>query len=619
MKRIILLSIFLFILYNLFSQSRTGPGGVGSTDGTSNLVLWLDANTISGINGSTITSWNDGSGNGNDFTGGNGAVFNNPSVNGYPAFNFNGSSHYFERAFTAGITPSNFTILTATNVLSSGTHKAVISNRDDPVGGATAGFILYAVPSSNDWQFWTGRASGAWEVATGGTSTSGSWAGQMIDYQNIVNGKELNINGSIDDVTTHNMTSNTSRPCRVGAGQNETSPNYYFNGDIGEIIMFNIVINSAQKIIINNYLAAKYNYNLNSNDLYSQDNVGNGDYDNEVAGIGRVDALNLHDDAQGTGMMRILNPTGLGNDEFMMWGHDNGIAQVKELIDVPVTVQGRFDRVWRVSEVNSAGVSRNVGDVDVRWDLSGLGTIVTTDLRLLIDTDNDGVFADETPIGGAANLGGNIYQFAGVSAIANNVRVTLGTINLAATPLPIGLVNFNASLNVDKVDLSWITSSEINNDFFTVERSLDSENWEEILLVPGAGNRDQLMKYFDSDYDPILGVSYYRLKQTDFNGNFEYFNIVPIRFEKTENVKRGISLYPNPVSQGGIVQLEFKNVFESEMLVVLRDAMGRVLYSKNIIDRKIINLPISLETPEGIYLVTIFSENGIHSKKLIIK
>lgn len=536
------ISSFLFL--NL-GFAQTGPGGVGATDGTSSLVLWLDANTVSGINGATISSWVDQSGYGYDFTGGNGAILTSPSVNGYPALSFNGTSHYFERAFTAGITPANFTIFSATKVLTNSNYKTVISNRENPAGSATAGFMLYSIPSSNNWQFWTGTSSGAWQQTTGNTSTAGSWAGQMLEYRNTTNGKKLFLNGTVNATNSHSMTSNASRPCRVGAGRNEGTPDYYFRGDIGEVIMFDEVLNSAQEIIINNYLAAKYNYTLSSNDVYSQDNAGAGNYDHDVAGIGRVSATNLHDDAQGTGIVRILNPTGLGNNEFLMWGHNNGVQQADEIVDVPSPVVARFDRTWRVSEVNSAGTAVDVGAIDIRFDLTGLGSVSASDLRLLVDTDNDGVFIDEVPISGATSIGGNVYQFSGVTAIANNLRFTLGTINSFQTPLPIELFSFEV-INLDgkSVKLNWQTASEINNDFFTIERSINGSNWEGIITLDGAGNSSSSLSYSTIDANPFLGISYYRLKQTDFDGQFSYSQIRSIQIDNLDESK--IELFPNP-------------------------------------------------------------------------
>jgi len=526
-------------------SGHTGPGGVGSVDGTSDLVLWLDANTVSASNGSTQTSWSDQSGYGYDMNAGNGAVFYTSVQNAYPAFSFNGSSHYFQRAYTADLNPSTFTIFAADNVTSSGNYKAVISNRDDPSGSATAGFILYSQPTNNNWAFWTGRSSGGWEVTSGGTSTAGNWAGQTIEYQNSSNGKKMHINGSLDAENTHSLTTNPSNPIRIGAGKNEdSSPDYYYQGYIGEIIMYKVVLNSAQRIIVQNYLAAKYNYSLASNKVYYQADGGQGNYDHEVAGIGRVDASNIHNDAQGTGIVRIDNPSGLGNNEFLIWGHDNGDLNATEATDVPSSVSQRLDRVWRVSEVNISGTAVDVGNIDISWDLVSLGTVTASDLRLLIDTDNDGNFADETPISGATSVGGGFYKFSGVSAIANNLRFTLGTINNVQTPLPIELISFDAKLtDNNKVDLLWQTATETNNDYFTIERSKDGQDWESVAKVIGAGNSNELRNYSYKDIAPLNGINYYRLKQTDYDGTYTYSMVRKLQIIAPKQ----LHFYPNPV------------------------------------------------------------------------
>lgn len=185
----------------------------------------------------------------------------------------------------------------------------------------------------------------------------------------------------------------------------------------------------------------------------------------------------------------MLNPSNLGNDEYMIWGHNNGDLEASETTDVPGIVKARLDRVWRVSEVNESGITVDVGGVDIRWDLTALGAVTASDLRLLIDTDNDGVFLDETAISGATSLGGGIFEFSTVSGVTNNLRFTLGTINTGQTPLPVELVYFDASISDNKtVNLIWQTASEVNNNFFTIERSRNSIEWEIISVVKGAGN-----------------------------------------------------------------------------------------------------------------------------------
>lgn len=97
-------------------------------------------------------------------------------------------------------------------------------------------------------------------------------------------------------------------------------------------------------------------------------------------------------------------------------------------------------------------------------------------------------------------------------------------------PLPVELLSFTAvAVNNSKVKLNWITATEINCDFFTVERSVDAHYWESIIQVDGAGNSSSTLKYEAWDDGPYKGISYYRLKQTDYNGQFYYADIVVVR------------------------------------------------------------------------------------------
>ena len=99
------------------------------------------------------------------------------------------------------------------------------------------------------------------------------------------------------------------------------------------------------------------------------------------------------------------------------------------------------------------------------------------------------------------------------------------------TPLPVELISFTASLEGSNAILNWITASEINSDYFEIERSLDGINFESISMIDGAGNSNHQLSYSDIDYNvDLLGVSvfYYRLKQTDFDGSYSYSQIVPL-------------------------------------------------------------------------------------------
>lgn len=94
--------------------------------------------------------------------------------------------------------------------------------------------------------------------------------------------------------------------------------------------------------------------------------------------------------------------------------------------------------------------------------------------------------------------------------------------------LPVELGIFFGYSYEGKSILKWTTFSENNNDYFTVERSIDSENWTQLGNVEGAGYSTSGIDYTYYDNHPLTGVNYYRLKQTDFDGKYQYFNIIPI-------------------------------------------------------------------------------------------
>lgn len=94
--------------------------------------------------------------------------------------------------------------------------------------------------------------------------------------------------------------------------------------------------------------------------------------------------------------------------------------------------------------------------------------------------------------------------------------------------LPVELVSFDAQNEGPAVRLTWTTATEQNNDFFTLERSSDGLYFEPFATVNGAGNSSFTIDYNHLDEDPLSGLSYYRLKQTDFDGKFSYSDIVPV-------------------------------------------------------------------------------------------
>jgi len=196
--------------------------------------------------------------------------------------------------------------------------------------------------------------------------------------------------------------------------------------------------------------------------------------------------------------------------------------------------------------LDRTGGSSNV-EVSLSWDVNSCGVGDLCDLRV---AHWDG--SEWTSEGNGGTTGsltsGTLVSGSGCSspATVNNFSpFTLGSSSFD-NELPIELVFFQANRCNDEVCLSWQTESEINNDFFSIERSEDAISFETIGTVEGAGNSVHTIDYSAVDEYPLSGVSYYRLKQTDFDGESSYSTIRAVEFNGLEG--QDISVYPNPTS-----------------------------------------------------------------------
>jgi hypothetical protein len=381
---------------------------------------------------------------------------------------------------------------------------------------------------------------------------------------------------------------------------------------VGEMIVFTTALNDAQMIIVQNYLAGKFNITLSSNDYYTMDNAANGNFDYDVAGIGRVDASNIHNDSKGTGIVRMFNPSALGNNEFLFWGHDNA-TMLTTTANVPTAagVVQRLTRIWRLSKTGT------VGTVTVSFDLTGLGPVVPSDLRLLIDRDNDGLFSDETVgtggvINGAALISGSEYGFSGIT-FNNAERFTLATINNVATPLPVELLSFSATCAINHaVELNWSTASESNNAFFTLEKSTDAIHWNTVSTVEGAGNSNAFHAYTQTDVvDVSAELIYYRLVQNDFDSHATTSGIIAVECTTDEE----FTVYPNP--SGGLINIMAKDINQKNILVY--NNMGQCIHPQ-VIASDNAHCSINLYgQPKGIYFITVAGDSQSTSKKITLE
>ncbi len=203
--------------------------------------------------------------------------------------------------------------------------------------------------------------------------------------------------------------------------------------------------------------------------------------------------------------------------------------------------------------------------------------------------------------------------------------VISGPAYLDENGLPVELLSFTGKLNDSQVDLEWETASELNNDYFTVERSSDGVNFEPIGRIDGKGNYNGLSKYYLTDFSPLQGVSYYRLKQTDYDGKFEYSNIISINYLlNTSAINYNMTVYPNPAKNGSDVKLEMTGMpVDKEVLVVVTNVLGKQMYSKVILTDNNGNMLYAVDPynqlPSGTYIIVATADDKLLSKRLIIQ
>jgi len=179
----------------------------------------------------------------------------------------------------------------------------------------------------------------------------------------------------------------------------------------------------------------------------------------------------------------------------------------------------------------------------------------------------------------------------------------------AETPLNVKLLIFEVTVLTDKVLVVWTTASEVNNDCFIIDRSVDAKNWKQIALATGVGTSESLEGYEVWDNNPVGGLSYYRLTQKDLEGTVSHLGIEAVTFKPPRPY---FNIYPNPASDKVFISL---GGFDSAEISIL-DYTGRRIEGAAIQSEQ---FEIDISTfPAGLYFVELRNGKVIETRRLVV-
>ena len=324
------------------------------------------------------------------------------------------------------------------------------------------------------------------------------------------------------------------------------------------------------------------------------------------------------DDAQSM-MAYIFREGGTQTTQLGKFINISGYRDVQTInFDIPTATQTRdIDIAIPISELTDdcriINISATAGNVSETITVDGPNTsfgsccmdIINLTLQDVAANTSSLTIEVESPTGSGCSNG---QSYVLVGAISVDVECDLSA-------LPVELDFFEATLQHNQsVKLNWQTASELNNDYFAIERSADAIRWETIAWQTGAGTSQAVNNYEWYDEKPLTGKSYYRLKQVDFDGLFEYSPVRVIEMEATATMK--IDIYPIPASEVLYVEgVNSKEILTVQLFNTIGQANSIPFDAEN--ERRL-RLDLRGFTP-GTYYLMLTKQNEQVSRKIVIK
>ena len=289
-------------------------------------------------------------------------------------------------------------------------------------------------------------------------------------------------------------------------------------------------------------------------------------------------------------------------------------AKLINLIDATDTLQNVGLGLWNTSAAD--GLTGGVFSLDMTaTNLPGVSTYTSLHLIERLNA----VSAWTTQGVHLSTTGSNSVPVLHRTGMFSHMQFGVGS--PAANPLPIELIHFNARYINDEVNFDWATATETNNDFFTIEHSVDGINFQPILFQSGSGNSTSTLYYTNTDKNPTAGINYYRLKQTDFDGQSSYSEIKVVMVNHKIKIEQSISIEnisPNPFNNDFNIQFSTTKSGIAEIKIVSTDSK-EVYDTKSIVELGINTVSINEmeQIKAGIYFLTIIFNNENISSKII--
>lgn len=596
------------------SSAYNGPGGVGGTDGNTHLKLWFNVGDKEGQDGDEVLSIADESGNGNDVT--QTTFLNIPNleadaVNGRSAVTFNGANGYLSGTMGFNFNPP-FTVFTVAYFANA--NQA--NDDNDYVYSAGEGL-------SRGDQMSLSRRKANDEDDLANINKYYSWDGDTARFGDAITGQtwyvftqEFRSTGAS---VLHNASFNgtdanaTDNEVEVNASSNLLSigrwngNDHWLDGQFSELIIYDSNLNAAEINIVQSYLSGKYNIAVN-NDKYNGDDLIRGDNDLNIAGVGtETDGSNVSASSMGIIVEQV---SGFTNGDYALFGHAvaNNSVNSTDAADNLGTNEARWDRAWYFDTTNTGAdlvVNISFDFSDVQADAFP-GFESSNNYSLLYRSGTSGTWTNQTL---SPTLNGDQVVFSNVT-LADGFY-TLGSSATSNSPLPVTIGDFTVTRLVNSALINWVTESEINNNYFLLERSTNGKDYELIERIRGGGNS------FDTKYYSVQDIEinshstyYYRLRQFDYDGKTETFGPIALNGSSTPSKMK---IFPNPATE--VVYLEGLQVGAR---VRLFKTKGELILEK--IKQNEGRMKISTQSIEkGVYFLEVTSEQETQIVMLLIQ